>query len=290
MTLAPPASRRTFRLSGNSVLLIIGLLLLVVPTILRLADQFWSTEEGVHGPIVLATGSWLIWRRWDAIRANAVPGNSFLAWFGLTGSLLVYIFGRSFDFLSLEVAALLGVMLAVAYSFIGFRVLQSLWFPIFYALFLVPMPGWFVDYITAPLKEFVSYAAEGVLSWAGYAIVRQGVVLYIDQYQLLVEDACAGLNSIFSLTSISLFYIYLRHNASWRYAFFLVLWIIPIAVLANVIRVIVLVLITHYWGEEAAQGFLHTGAGMLMFTVALLGIMALDTLIEFTLSKKRVAR
>lgn len=272
------------------ILLAIGILSIAAPTFVSLAGDAWSRDDGVHGPIVLATGVWLIWRRWDEIVAQAVRGATSLAILALVLSLVVYTFGRAFDFLSLEVFAMLGAGLAIAYSLVGLRVLQALWFPIFYLLFLVPMPGWFIDQITAPLKEFVSYSAEGLLSNAGYAIVRQGVVLYIDQYQLLVKDACAGLNSLFSLTSISLFYIYLRHNASWQYALFLVLWIIPIAVVANILRVIVLVLITHYFGEEAAQGFLHNSAGMFMFVVALLGIFGLDSLFSLLLKPERTAR
>jgi len=272
------ASRSGFQPRSSVLLLAVGLLSMAIPTVLSLASDDWSRDGGVHGPIVLATGIWLIWRRWGEIVARAAPGSSLPAFIGLFGALLLYAFSRAFDFLSVETFALMLAVLAIAYSLVGRRVLQSLWFPIFYLLFLVPMPGWFVDQITAPLKEFVSYSAETLLSSAGYAIVRQGVVLYVDQYQLLVKDACAGLNSLFSLTAISLFYIYLRHNASWQYALFLVLWIIPIAIFANLVRVIALVLITHYLGEAAAQGFLHNFAGMLMFVIALLSIFALDSL------------
>ena len=110
----------------------------------------------------------------------------------------------------------------------------------------------------------------------GYPIVRQGVTLYVAQYQLLVEDACAGLNSLVSLTAISLFYIYLLHNATWRYSLMLVAWIIPLAILANVIRIIILVLLTYHFGDAAAQGFLHSTAGLVMFATALLGIFLVD--------------
>lgn len=258
--------------------LLLGIILMLVPTLLALAEQSWSREEGVHGPIVIATGAWLIWRRRAELAALAQPGRSLMLGVGLVPALAIYMFGRAFDFLSLEAVGLLLTLLTVAYGFYGLRVLQLLWFPILYLGFLVPMPGWAVDTVTAPLKEFVSFSAEKLLSAAGIEIVRQGVVLWVDQYQLLVKDACAGLNSLFSLTAISLFYIYLRHNASWRYALFLLLWVVPVAILANIVRVILLVLITHGWGEAAAQGFLHNTAGMLMFVVALLGIIALDTL------------
>ncbi len=73
-----------------------------------------------------------------------------------------------------------------------------------------------------------------------------------------------------------LFYIYLLHSTSWRYALFLTCWILPIAIMANIVRVMLLVLITYHPGNEAAQGFLHNTAGMMMFVIALLGIFGVD--------------
>ena len=94
------------------------------------------------------------------------------------------------------------------------------------------------------------------------------------------------MNSLVSLTSVSLFYIYLLHASSWRYALFLTCWILPIAILANIFRVLVLVLITYYWGNEAAQGFLHNSAGLAMFVAALLGIFAIDRIWAPLMRKK----
>jgi exosortase len=190
--------------------------------------------------------------------------------------LLVYTFARAFDFLSVEIASLAVVLVAVLYGYYGAEAVKRLWFPIVYLCFMIPLPLWFIDGVTAPLKEFVSWAASGLLELVGYPIVRQGVTLYVAQYQLLVEDACAGLNSLVSLTAISLFYIYLLHNATWRYSLMLVAWIIPLAILANVIRIIILVLLTYHFGDAAAQGFLHSTAGLVMFATALLGIFLVD--------------
>ncbi|QMW22061.1 exosortase V [Sandaracinobacteroides saxicola] len=272
------------RIKGSSALaharrfplLTLALLAVVIPTLLAIATQSWSTEAGVHGPLVLATALWLIWRRWDEIVAEARPGNLWLGLAVLLAAAGIYAFGRAFNFLSVEVGAMLLALLAIAYVFVGHRLLLKLWFPILYMGFVVPLPGWFVDGITQPLKILVSEWVTWLLATAGYPIARIGVTLYIAQYQLLVEDACAGLNSIISLTAIGLFYIYLLYNASARYALLLLLFVIPVAVVANVIRVIGLVLITYYFGDAAAQGYLHNFAGIVTFVSALLTIFAVD--------------
>lgn len=260
-------------------LLAIGLLLTAIPTLFAMASQSWTRESGVHGPLVLATAIWLVWRRWDEIVAEARPGNLWLAVPTLVFAMALYVFGRAFNFLMIEVGAWLLALLAIVYALVGHRVLMKMWFPIVYLLFLVPLPGWLLDSVTQPLKIMVSDLVTRLLSMFGYPITRVGVTLYIAQYQLLVEDACSGLNSLISLTAVGLFYIYLLHNASWRYSLLLFLFVVPIAILANVVRVIILVLLTYYAGNEVAQGYLHEFAGIVTFVSALLLIFLLDTLL-----------
>jgi exosortase B len=256
--------------------LFLGLAVLAIPTLIAVATGSWTGEAGVHGPIVLATGIWLFARRWKEMLSIQRPGRIGLVLAVLVPSLLLYTFGRAFDFLVFQALAFLGICVAVFYASFGAEAVRRMWFPILYLCFVVPLPNWVVTTLTAPMKEYVSYTATWLLSHAGYPIVREGVTLYVAQYQLLVEDACAGLNSLISLTAISLFYIYILHNASWRYALFLMLWIVPVALLANLVRVIILVLITYHFGNAAAQGFLHSTAGLVMFATSLLGIFLVD--------------
>lgn len=260
-------------------LLALGLVLTLVPTLFSMATQSWTREEGVHGPLVLAVAGWLIWRSWEEHSNLARPGNLWLAVPVVLVSMAGYVFGRAFNFLLIEVGALLVALLAIAYAYVGHRVLMKMWFPILFLVFVIPLPGWLLDSMTQPLKIFVSDVVTWLLTLAGYPIAQVGVTLYIAQYQLLVEDACAGLNSIISLTAVGLTYIYLLHNASWRYALLLMLFLLPIAIAANVVRVIILVLLTYYAGNEVAQGYLHDFAGIVTFVSALLLIFLLDTLL-----------
>src|SRR3546814_20081671 len=101
-------------------------------------------------------------------------------------------------------------------------------------------------------------------------VYREGVTLYIAQYQLLVEDACAGMNSLIGLLSIRLFYIYVLRGAGWRYSLLLASLLVPIAVLVDMVRIIFLILFTHSFGYSVAQGFSHSTSGFLLFALALL--------------------
>lgn len=267
--------------------LALGLAVLAIPTIATLGQQVWSKEEGAHGPIVLATGLWLLWRQRDAMLAAAAPGRDWITVPVMLVCLAVYIFGRAYDYISLEVAALYGLGLALMYACFGVRVMMTNWFPLLYLAFLVPPPGWFMDSLTAPLKLFVSFAATEGLQAVGIPVYREGVTLMIAQYQLLVEDACSGMNSITGLVAISLFYIYLLRNASWRYSLLLVALVIPIAIVANIIRIVTLVLLTYFFGDAVAQGFLHMAAGIFLFVTALLLVFAVDSLLSRLILKPK---
>jgi exosortase len=275
---APPQSAG--RQPWRSLVLYIGLAALVIPTTLSLGSQAWSREYGAHGPIVLITGLWLFWRERQELLATAVPGNLWLTAAGMLFSIAAYVFGRAYEFISVEAAGIYGICVSILYSRVGFRALIRNWFPLLYLGFAIPPPLWFIDDITAPLKLLVSAVATGILSAAGIPIFREGVTLIVAQYSLLVEDACSGLNSLTGLTAISLFYIYLLRRASWRYSLVLALMVLPIAVIANIIRIMILVLLTYFFGNAVGQGFLHETAGMLLFATSLLLVFAIDKLMS----------
>ncbi|MDP1598216.1 exosortase V [Phenylobacterium sp.] len=284
MASATHGNRPAFK-SPVSWPLLLALAVLALPTVITLGEQVWSKESGAHGPIVLVTGLWLLWRKLPDMREAAKPGAWWLTTLMLAVALPIYVFGRAYDFISLEVAGLYGAGVAMMHARFGVQVLLKNWFPLFYLAFLIPPPGWLMDGITAPLKLFVSYVTTGGLQLVGIPVFREGVTLMIGPYQLLVEDACSGMNSMTGLVAISLFYIYLLRNASWRYSLFLVLLVIPIAVIANIIRVATLVLLTHFFGDAVAQGFLHMAAGLLLFTSALLLVFLVDNLMSYALRK-----
>jgi exosortase len=145
-----------------------------------------------------------------------------------------------------------------------------------FIVYLIPLPGIFVDAVTGPLKQYVSAIAEQLLYVAGYPIARSGVVLTIGQYQLLIADACSGLNSMFSISAIGLLYLYLMRYTNWLHNGLVLASLLPIAFCANIVRVVILVLVTYHFGDAAGQGFLHGLSGMMLFVVGLILILLLD--------------
>ncbi|TJZ67993.1 exosortase B [Chitiniphilus eburneus] len=274
----------------RNALLCVALLVLVVPTVYDLSRTVWQTEELGHGPIVLALVLWLFWLRRDVLAA--LPDNRAPAWgllFGVLGA-LCYAFGRSQAILLLEIGAFIPFAMAILLSAKGWAGVRACSFALFFLLFLVPLPGFVIDAITASLKQEVSALAEVALYAAGYPVARSGVLLNVGPYQLLVADACSGLNSLFSLSAVGLLYVYLTGHRSVLRNLLLIAAILPLAFFANVLRVIVLVLVTYHFGDEAGQGFVHGAAGLFLFAAALGSLFLFDRVLGLFLGKRSSAK
>jgi exosortase B len=266
---------------------IAGLAVLFVPTFYDLFTGAWIGEEQGHGPIIFGLALWLIYRKWpDMLAATTPAASSWSGWPVLALGLALHLLGRSQKILMFEIGSIILVMAAVLLVKRGSMALRVLWFPFFFMLFMVPLPSEFVAAVTMPMKMAVSWATEHVLFAAGLPISRSGVILQIGQYQLLVADACAGLQTLLTLEALGLFYLNLmRHPSAFR-NIGLALLIVPISFSANVIRVITLTLITYYFGDAAGQGFLHGFAGMVLFLTALVLILSVDSSLQWYLRRR----
>lgn len=265
----------------------LGLLLLVLPTYVRLHETLWNQEAYEHGFIVVAVFWWLVWRQRALLLATTTEGWPFA---GLSVSLvgmLLYFVGRSQNLPLFEVAGHIPLFAGLVLTVYGVSTLRRLWFPLLFLVFMIPLPGFITLGITGELKQQVSWMAEALLYQAGYPIARDGVVITVGQYRMLVADACAGLNSIYSLSAMGVLYMYLMQRPGWWHNAILLASILPIAIAANLIRVLVLILLTFHFGDEAGQGYMHGASGILLFVVALLLLIAFDLLLHRFVFRRR---
>jgi exosortase B len=269
--------------------LFLGLAALYVPTVWDLFNGLWATDEQFHGPIILFVTLYLFWSLKETLAAAPIKPLPLIGWPLMVLGLLSYILGRSQSIILLELGSVVMILPALILLWRGSAALKACWFPIFFMAFMVPLPGAVVDALTLPMKTFVSWATEHILFALDYPISRSGVTLQLGQYKLLVADACAGLHTLFSLEALGLLYLHLTKHESWARNVTLAFLIIPISLTANTIRVLSLSLITYHFGDEAGQGFLHGFAGMVLFISALILIMAVDSMIQWYLSRGKQA-
>ncbi len=277
MGMRAAASEQAF--SGQTprawVPLAIGLLALYVPTYLDLEATFWRTRDGSYGAVMFLLIVWLIWRERDVLRAAEPPAGRAVGAILLGIGLLAYVLGRSQYFYQLEVGSQLAVLFGLALMTLGKTAVQRLSLPLCMLVFIIPVPGSLVDQLLLPLKVAVSGLVDDILHFFGYPIARSGVALLIGPYALLVADACSGLNSMVALSGIGLAYVHLASHTRRALNIVLLLSVLPIAFLANILRVLALVLVTYY-GGDAAGAALHDVAAYLEILVAFGAFFLLD--------------
>lgn len=263
----------------------LGWFFLYLPLYIDLAGGAWLRDENGHAPFLLAIAGILAVLKLKPFSDRTslhLPANAeAIAGFAVTAfGLLMYCLGRVEQIELISTASQV-VVAAGMFLLIGGRdLLLKSWFVLFLLAYTIVWPGWALDLLTSPLKEGISRTVSQLLGAAGMPVAHAGVNLAVGPYDLLIADACSGLNSLIALTAVGAIYLYIvRYNSVMR-NFVIILSLVPIAIFANFVRVTVLVLITYYWGYDAGQGFLHQLAGMLLFAVALACVFAIDSLFD----------
>lgn len=265
------------------LVLAVGWLTLAAPSFWDFMFGQWSAYSQGHELLLLSVVAWLMWRQWPAISALPDRTPAWWAWASLALGLLAYAFGRTQEFIRIEMLALWWISVSILLACKGWAGLRQTWFTWLFALFMIPIPFSVVLMLTAPLKEAVSALATVILGAVGYPVGRSGVVITAGQYQLLVAEACAGLHSMFILEAMGLLYSYLVNHQSWARNALLAAFAVPVSFFANVVRVMILVVVTYHFGDAVGQGFIHNFAGIVLFAVALALIGMVDALLGFFL-------
>jgi exosortase B len=246
------------------------------PTILSLIDGPWQTEQEGHGPLIIAASLWLVWQSRERLKAVEISAAPVLGWISLLLGLALMFLARTQGILTVEAFSIIPVITGCVLLAAGWPMLRILAFPIGFLFFSVPMPDWLIDAATVPLKVFISNTVTHVLYAAGYPVAQNGVMIMIGSYQLLVKDACSGMNSIFALSAIGVFYAYAFRWEEKIRSLLLLVAIVPITIVANFIRVFALVLIAYYGGPDLLEGIVHDLTGIGLFVVAVVLLFLLD--------------
>lgn len=268
--------------------LIAATLALYGPVWMEFATGPWRRDENAHALIIMAIAvgaaiSRLQSETFDLDRTGFELAAGFLL-LAIGLGLVVTGVGTETEFLSSASQGFVATGVVVAT--LGRRGLRRLWFPLVMTLYLIIWPGWALDALTGPMKSFVSSIVSDGLYAAGLPVAHAGAVISAGPYQLLVADACSGLNSLIALTAVGAVYLYAARREDWRVNALVLAALVPIAIAANILRVAALTLITYFLGYDAGQGFMHDGAGLLMFAVALGLVFVVDMIAARALLRK----
>ena len=278
-------TRRDLRgLAWQGVALLPLMAWLYAGVIPHLVSDWWNDPNFSHGFLVPVFSIFLVWQ--DRKRLSELPVRP--AWLGLgllAGAMMILVVGTLGAELFLSRSSLIFLIAGLIVYFLGWKFFHALLFPVGFLFLMVPIPAILFNQITIPLQFLASGMASGLVAELGVPVLRQGNVIQLPSMTLEVAEACSGIRSLMSLTTVAVIYAYFLESKFWPRAL-LSLSAVPIAVIANGLRVTGTALLAYYWNQEAAEGFFHNFSGWLIFVLSLLMLFSLQGLMGW-LRKRR---
>ncbi len=251
-------------------------------TLLWMYGRYMSSESYYsHGFLVPFVTAYLIWRERERIRAAA----SGFSWWGLAliiSALVIHILGTVIYIFSVSGLSIFLLIFGLSLFLLGGRITGIILFPLIFTVFMFPLPSAFISLISFPLKLFVAKSGAVIASLIGIPVYLEGFYITIPAGSLLVGNPCSGLRSLITFLALGSILSYLSPLSLWR-KWAILIFSIPTAVLSNVIRVPVLIAISHYWGLEAAMpgGFWHDASGIMVFVIGFVFFICFTRVMEW---------
>ena len=259
--------------------------LLYYQVIASLVSDWWKDDNYSHGFLIIPIALFFVWERRAALKeAHKKPS----AW-GLVfvaGSLAMLFAGILGSEYFLPRVSMLGVLAGAMLFLFGWNHLRILILPIAFLLLMIPIPAIIFNQIVFPLQLLASRFGENTITMCHIPVLREGNVIHLANTSLEVAEACSGIRSMITLLTMGIIYGYLFDPRLWvRIA--MAAGTVPIAIIANGIRVAGTGVAAHYYGAEAAEGFSHTFSGWIIFIAALIMLFFLHRIIVLIAPNKQ---
>jgi exosortase len=244
--------------------------LLFWPTFVWMAQRFEAHDSFYsHGWLIPLASGWLVWQRRALLRTLPLEPD-LRGLLVLLPAAAVHVFATWWHLGFVSGFAMLAVVTALVWMLCGTRALWTLRFPLAFLLFMVPLPGILLITTSFKMKLMAASLATPVLKALGIPAVQAGSTIQLPGLSVVVDDTCSGLRSLISLLALAtLWTAFLPPGSARRPKLLLVASAIPIALAANMVRIVVLVLLAAIYGPNVARGFIHYGSGLVVFGVAL---------------------
>jgi exosortase len=253
--------------------------------VVKLVHDWYSDDNYSHGFLIVPIALYFAWERRSRLAAaKASPGVPGLL--VVIASILVLAAGLLGAELFLTRISILGVVAGTVLFLYGRQHLRILGFPIAFLVLMIPIPAIVFNQVAFPLQLLASRFGELALTLFGVPVLREGNVIVLANTTLEVAEACSGIRSLVSLLTLAIVYGYFTDSRlAARIA--LVACAVPIAIVANGVRVAGTGLAAHFAGPEAAQGFFHTFSGWLVFLVAFAMLFLVQQLLAWLVPSRR---
>ena len=251
----------------NQLIALAIFLVAYVPVFMVMWNRWWARDSYYsHGILIPFVSAFLIWQMKDEI-SKIKPKESPLGFIVILGGVIIYLLASMFRVNIAASLSMLIVFWGLVLYFYGNTLFKKLAFPLAFLFFMVPLPSVVITRLSFKLKLFAAELATYVIQGIGIKAVREGSIIMMPHAHVVVDDVCSGLRSLISLLALGSIFAYWFKGAFWKRILIFALTI-PIAIITNMCRVVILAFISEVWGPQYAEGFIHDATGMLVFVLA----------------------
>ena len=241
----------------------------VVPDMVK---QWAQDDNYSHGFLVPLIAGYFLWQRWPELKEKLVQPSNWGLLVVILGALQLLVARLGTEYFTMRASMIVLLVGMVLYWF-GREVLKVMALPLGYLIFMVPIPYIIYDALAFPLKLFITKASVAFLKAIGVVVMREGNVIMLPTTTLEVADACSGIRSLMSLLALAVAYAFYIQTSTFK-RWVLIASAVPIAIVTNAMRVIVTGILAQWWGAKAAEGFFHEFAGLVVFALAMVLLVA----------------
>lgn len=237
------------------------------PTLADLADRWTKDAEYSHGYMVPLFSIYLLWARRTFIQGKRLQPS----WWGLAilaCGLALRFFGTYSFFDWLAAAALVPCLAGLFVLLFGWNGLRWSWPALAFLLFMIPLPYRFEVALAQPLQGVATAASTYALQTLGFSAIAEGNVIRMGDVRIGVVEACSGLSMLLIFFALSTAVV-LVVQKPWPEKLIIMLSALPVAIVANVVRITVTGILHKTAGPRLADLVFHDLAGWLMMPLAL---------------------
>lgn len=261
------------------VLVSLVIIAIYFQVIIEMVAQWWDDSNYSHGFLIPIVSIYLIMQKKEKLQNIARKKSNWGLIFILVGAMIYIVGTAAAEFFTARFSLVI-IIFGIVLFYYGKEFIKELWFPILFLLFMIPIPYVIYYSVTFPMQILSSQASSTVLQMLGMSVVRQGNIINLPTYSLEVVEACSGLRSLMTLSALGAAMAYMTHETKFG-SILLFLFSAPIAIGANVFRIVVTGLGAYFISPKLAEGFLHEVSGLIVFLVGFISLAIAGTVINW---------
>jgi exosortase len=239
------------------------------------ADSYYS-----HGFIIPLVSAFFIWQKRAELKNEPAQ---FCGW-GLLiiiFSVCLHLAGTIIYVFSVSGFSIFFLIIGTTLFIFGKNITRKIIFPLMFLILMFPLPSAIIGIVSTPMKMIVAKSSVLVIRLLGISVLQEGFHISIPAGALLVGNPCSGLRSLIAFFALGSLLAHISGMSNIKKGL-LIFSVIPIALIANMIRVVILVLISHFWGLAAAapESFWHNASGVAVFFIGLAALFSVGRLME----------